>query len=84
MIVPTDIDTYPWLLDADGPKAFCKACNQWAYECTKADPDRLFFAVLPAMQNPQFAIQEVYRVAAQACRVALVRPTDAMGNCRCC
>jgi len=32
------------------------------------------------MQNPQFAVQEVYRVAAQGCRVALVRPTDAMGN----
>ena len=25
MIIPTDIDTYPWLLDAVGAKAFCKA-----------------------------------------------------------
>ena len=32
------------------------------------------------MQNPQFAVQEVHRVAAQGCRVALVRPIDAMGN----
>jgi hypothetical protein len=32
------------------------------------------------MQNAQFAVQEVYCVAAQGCRVALVRPTDAMGN----
>ena len=38
MIIPTDIDTYPWLLDAVGAKAFCKAYNQWAYEYTKADP----------------------------------------------
>ena len=28
MIIPTDIDTYPWLLDAVGAKAFCKAYNQ--------------------------------------------------------
>ena len=55
MIIPTDIDTYPWLLDAVGAKAFCKAYNQWAYEYTKADPDRLFFAALLPMQNPQFA-----------------------------
>ena len=80
MIIPTDIDTYPWLLDAVGAKAFCKAYNQWAYEYTRADPDRLFFAALLPMQNAQFAVQEVYRVAAQGCRVALVRPTDAMGN----
>jgi predicted TIM-barrel fold metal-dependent hydrolase len=80
MIIPTDIDTYPWLLDSVGSKAFCKAYNQWAYEYTKSDPDRLFFAALLPMQNPQFAVQEVHRVAAQGCRVALVRPTDAMGN----
>jgi hypothetical protein len=61
MIIPTDIDTYPWLLDAVGTKAFCKAYNHWAYEYTKADPDRLFFAALLPMQNAQFAVQEVYR-----------------------
>ena len=80
MIIPTDIDTYPWLLNAEGAKAFCKAYNQWAYEYTKADPERLFFAALLPIQNAQFAIQEIHRVAAQGCRVALVRPTDAMGN----
>jgi predicted TIM-barrel fold metal-dependent hydrolase len=32
------------------------------------------------MQDPKFAEQEVYRVAAKGCRVALVRPIDAMGN----
>ncbi len=80
MIIPTDIDTYPWLLNAVGAKAFCKAYNQWAYEYTRADPERLFFAALLPMQNPQFAVQEVHRVAAQGCRVALIRPIDAMGN----
>jgi predicted TIM-barrel fold metal-dependent hydrolase len=32
------------------------------------------------MQDPKFAAQEVYRVASKGCRVALVRPIDAMGN----
>src|SRR6195256_2959340 len=52
MIIPTDIDTYPWLQNALGAKAFCKAYNEWAYEYTLADPERLFFAALLPMQNP--------------------------------
>lgn len=80
MIIPTDIDTYPWLQNALGAKAFCKAYNEWAYEYTLADPQRLFFAAMLPMQNPKYAADEVYRVADQGCRVALVRPMDAMGN----
>ena len=80
MIIPTDIDTYPWLQNALGAKAFCKAYNEWAYEYTLADPQRLFFAAMLPMQNPKYAADEVYRVAEQGCRVALVRPMDAMGN----
>ena len=80
MIIPTDIDTYPWLQNAVGAKAFCKAYNEWAYEYTLADPERLFFAAMLPMQNPKYAADEVYRVADKGCRVALVRPMDAMGN----
>jgi predicted TIM-barrel fold metal-dependent hydrolase len=80
MIIPTDIDTYPWLQNALGAKAFCKAYNEWGYEYTQADPERLFFAAMLPMQNPKYAADEVYRVAEQGCRVALVRPVDAMGN----
>lgn len=80
MLIPTDIDTYPWLQNALGAKAFCKAYNEWAYEYTREAPERLYFAALIPMQNPQYAAEEVYRVAAQGCRVALVRPIDAMGN----
>jgi len=32
------------------------------------------------MQHPDYAVEEVRRVAALGCRVALVRPMDAMGN----
>jgi predicted TIM-barrel fold metal-dependent hydrolase len=80
MIIPTDIDTYPWLLNAPGAKAMCKAYNDWAYEYCSADRDRLYFAALLPMQDPIFAVQEVYRVAEKGCRVGLVRPIDAMGN----
>jgi predicted TIM-barrel fold metal-dependent hydrolase len=80
MIIPTEIDIYPWLEDALGAKAFCRAYNEWAYEYTLENPDRLFFAALIPMQHPDYAIQEIRRVAALGCRVALVRPMDAMGN----
>jgi predicted TIM-barrel fold metal-dependent hydrolase len=80
MIIPTDIDTYPWLQNALGARAMCKAYNEWAYEYTLEDPERLFFAALIPMQDPRFAVEELYRVAAKGCRVALIRPTDAMGN----
>ena len=80
MIIPTDIDTYPWLQNALGAKAMCKAYNEWAYEYCQEDPQRLFFAALLPMQDPKFAAQEVHRVAAKGCRVGLIRPVDAMGN----
>ena len=80
MIIPTDIDTYPWLQNALGARAMCKAYNEWAYGYTLEDPDRLFFAALIPMQDPRFAVEEIHRVAAKGCRVALIRPTDAMGN----
>jgi predicted TIM-barrel fold metal-dependent hydrolase len=80
MIIPTDIDTYPWIQNAIGARAMCKAYNEWAYEYCQENPERLFFAALLPMQDPKFAEQEVYRVAAKGCRVCLVRPIDAMGN----
>jgi len=80
MIIPTDIDTYPWLQDAVGAKAMCKAYNEWAYEYCQENPERLYFAAMLPMQDPTFATQELYRVAAKGCRVGLIRPIDAMGN----
>ncbi|MGH7881135.1 MAG: amidohydrolase family protein, partial [Candidatus Binataceae bacterium] len=80
MIIPSDIDTYPWLQNALGAKAMCKAYNDWAYEYCQENPNRLFFGAMLPMQDPKFAEQEVYRVAAKGCRVGLIRPIDAMGN----
>lgn len=80
MIIPTDIDTYPWIQSAAGARAMCKAYNEWAYEYCQEAPERLFFAALLPMQDPVFAEKEIYRVAAKGCRVGLIRPIDAMGN----
>jgi predicted TIM-barrel fold metal-dependent hydrolase len=80
MIIPSDIDTYPWLQNALGAKAMCKAYNEWAYEYCQEDPERIFFAALLPLQDPMFAVEELYRVAEKGCRVGLVRPIDAMGN----
>ncbi len=80
MIIPTDIDTYPWVQSSTGAQAMCKAYNEWAWEYCQENPERLYFAALLPMQNPKYAEREVYRVAAKGCRVGLVRPIDAMGN----
>src|SRR5258708_1190858 len=80
MIIPTDIDTYPCLQTALRAQPMCKSYNDWAYEYCQENPERLYFAAMLPMQDPKFAEQEVYRVAAKGCRVGLVRPIDAMGN----
>jgi predicted TIM-barrel fold metal-dependent hydrolase len=80
MIIPTSIDTYPWIWDALGARAACKAYNEWAYSYTQEDPERLYFGGLLPMQNPEFAVEEVYRLAGRGCRLALIRPMDAFGN----
>jgi uncharacterized protein len=80
MIVPTDLNTYPWLQNALGARAMCKAYNEWAYEYTLENPSRLYFAALLPLQDVKFAVSELYRVAEKGCRVALIRPIDAMGN----
>ena len=80
MIIPSDIDTYPWIQNALGARAMCKAYNDWAHEYCQENPDRLFFAALLPLQDPKLAEDEIYRVADKGCRVGLVRPIDAMGN----
>ena len=50
MIIPSDIDTYPWLQNDVGAKAMCKAYNEWAYEYCQENPERLYFAALLPLQ----------------------------------
>src|ERR1700746_1416703 len=79
MIIPTEIDIYPWLEDALGAKACCRAYNEWAYEYTRENPDRLFFAALIPMQHPDYAVAECRCVAAWGGGGALARPRAAFG-----
>ena len=80
MLIPSDIDTYPWLVNGPGAAAMCKAYNEWAWDYCQENPERLYFAALLPLQDPGLAIRELYRVAEKGCRVGLVRPIDAMGN----
>ncbi len=80
MIIPSDIDTYPWIQDGRGAAALCKVYNDWAWGYCQENPERLFFAAMLPLQDPGSAVRELYRVADRGCRVGLVRPIDAMGN----
>ncbi len=80
MIIPSDIDTYPWIQDGRGAAALCKAYNDWAWDYCQEDPERIFFAALLPLQDTRLAVRELHRVADKGCRVGLVRPIDAMGN----
>lgn len=51
MVIPTNFDTYPWMQNSLGAKAFCKAYNSWAYEYTLENPERLYFAALLPVQE---------------------------------
>ena len=80
MIIPTDIDTYPWIQNSTGARAMCKAYNDWAYEYCQENPERLFFAALLPMQDPEVRRTGSLSGGGKGCRVGLVRPIDAMGN----
>src|SRR5260370_13706621 len=46
MIIPTDIDTYPWITHAMGALAMCKPYNDWPPHYCQQHPNRLSFAPL--------------------------------------
>src|SRR5947209_793406 len=80
MIIPTDIDTYPWLQNALGAKAFCKAYNEWAYEYTLADPARLFFAAYFPWRTPHLAWGRVYVLPPRGAALPLSAPWTPLGT----
>lgn len=81
MTIPSPINEYGyWIENHFGARVWCQVYNDWAYEYCQADPERLFPAAILPVQNVQFAIEELYRVAAKGFRVALIRPIDVHGN----
>jgi predicted TIM-barrel fold metal-dependent hydrolase len=69
----------PYVENADGAYAFVRAYNNWAQDFCRAVPKRLFPAGVLPLQNPQYAAEELHRLAKLGVRVGLIRPIDAKG-----
>jgi predicted TIM-barrel fold metal-dependent hydrolase len=81
LVIPTMMVNYfPFIENVDGAYALARAYNNWAYDWCRTAPDRLHPAALLPIQNPDYAVQELERVAKLDFRVALVRPIDANGH----
>jgi predicted TIM-barrel fold metal-dependent hydrolase len=70
----------PYVENADGVSALCRAYNNWLVDFCAAEPERLFGAGIVALQDPGQAATEVRRMAGLGHRVGLVRPIDALGT----
>jgi predicted TIM-barrel fold metal-dependent hydrolase len=61
--------------DPDVAYALARAYNNWIADFCKAAPDRLFAAAMVPLQNLDYALEELRRVAAVPCfRAAFIRP----------
>jgi uncharacterized protein len=81
MIIPTMmVANFPYVENADGAYAFARAYNNWVTDFCAAAPDRLFPAGWLPLQNVEYTVQELDRLAKKGFRVALVRPIDARGK----
>ena len=81
MIIPTEIDTYPWLQDARRRQGVLPGLQRMGLRVHQGRSGPAVLRRAAADAEPGLSrSQEVHRVAALGCRVALVRPMDAMGN----
>jgi predicted TIM-barrel fold metal-dependent hydrolase len=61
--------------DPDVAYALARAYNNWIADFCKAEPDRLFAAAMVPLQNMDYAVEELRRVAKIPCfRGAFIRP----------
>jgi uncharacterized protein len=66
---------FPLVRDPDVAYALARAYNDWIADFCKADAARLFAAAIVPLQNMDFAIEELRRVAKMRCfRGAFIRP----------
>ena len=67
--------------DPDVAYALARAYNDWVADFCKAAPTRLYAAAILPLQNMDFALEELQRVAQMACfRAAFIRPMFAEGR----
>ena len=80
MIFPSTFVYLPLVENADAAYICARAYNDWAYDYCSADKKRLYPAAVLPMQNVDFAIEELRRVAKRGFKSALVRPIIAQGK----
>jgi predicted TIM-barrel fold metal-dependent hydrolase len=67
--------------DPDVAYALARAYNNWIADFCKAEPDRLFAAAMVPLQNMDYAVEELRRVAKIPCfRGAFIRPMFIEGH----
>jgi len=72
---------FPLVKDPDVAYALARAYNDWIAEFCHAAPDRLFAAAVLPLQNMEFALEELQRIAKIPCfRGAFIRPMFVEGR----
>jgi hypothetical protein len=69
--------SYALLPDPDYAAAFCRAFNDWTLEHWAAKDERFLIALAVAPQDPQRAVEEIYRLAGHRQVKAIILPTMA-------
>lgn len=81
LVIPTMlVANFPYIENAEGAYGLARAYNNWAADFCSHAPDRLFPAGWLPLQNPDYTVRELERIAGKGFRVALVRPVDARGK----
>lgn len=74
MIFPSTFVYLPLVENAAAASICARAYNDWVYEYCSADPKRLYPAAILPVQNLDYAIEELRRVAKLGFKAGLVRP----------
>jgi len=74
MIFPSTFVYLPLVENAEAAHICARAYNDWVYDYCSADQHRLYPAAVLPIQNCDFAIEELRRVARRGFKSALVRP----------
>jgi uncharacterized protein len=74
MIFPSTFVYLPLVENAEAAHVCARAYNDWVVDYCSADKKRLYPAAVLPIQNADYAIQELRRVAKRGFRSALVRP----------
>jgi len=80
MIFPSTYVYLPLVDNAEAAQICARAYNDWVHDYCSADRKRLFPAAVLPIQNVNYAIEELRRVAKRGFKSALVRPIIAQNK----